>query len=159
MDRTKEALPERWRVNLLLRMILKENEQDIRLRYVQNIKTVTYAAVREQVFAYCTSNSKDLSGIHLYAMQDNNNDDDDEDLDALRKGAPRGASAAGAGLFLGTKTWHLVMTRAARRLQIRPTVDMLLPPQRPRQRQRQTDEEDDQRQIPKAKIKNKQEEQ
>ena len=52
MDRTKEALPERLRVNLLLRMIPKGNEQDIGLSYVQNLKTVTYAAPREQVFAY-----------------------------------------------------------------------------------------------------------
>ena len=65
MDRTKEALPERWRVKLLLRMEPKDIEQDIRLRYVQNIKTVTYAQLREQVFADCTFNSKGLSGMHL----------------------------------------------------------------------------------------------
>ena len=99
MDRTKEALPERWRVNLLLRMLPEENKQDISLKYVQNIKTVTYAQLCEQVFAYCTSNSKGLGGMHLDALQPNA--DDDEDLDALRKGTRKGGQASTASKIQG----------------------------------------------------------
>ena len=58
MDTSKEASPERWGVNLLLRMLPQESDQDISLRCVQNMKTVTYAKLREQVVAYCASKSK-----------------------------------------------------------------------------------------------------
>ena len=61
---------------------------------MQNIKTVTYAALRDHVFAFCTSSSKRLSGMHLDALQNN---DDDEDLDALRKGTAKG----GTGIYGG----------------------------------------------------------
>ena len=62
MDSTKEAVPERCRANLSLRIIPEENAQDIRLRYVQNIATLTYAALRERVYADCSSDCKGLGG-------------------------------------------------------------------------------------------------
>ena len=78
-------------------MIPKESKQYIWLRYVQDIRTVTYVALLEQVFAYCTSNSKGLSGMHLDALH--NIDDNDEDFDALRKGTGRVAQATLATTF------------------------------------------------------------
>ena len=40
VEKTKEQLPEKWKVNLLRRMIPKNFEQDIRLRYVHDIKAI-----------------------------------------------------------------------------------------------------------------------
>ena len=51
IDRTKESLPQRWKVSLLLRMIPVENEREIRLRYVKS-KDITYAELCENLFAW-----------------------------------------------------------------------------------------------------------
>ena len=86
VEKTKEPLPEKWKVNLLLRMIPKNFEHDIRLRYVHDIKSIQYSKLREQVFHYCTTNTSGNSGMHIGALGQN----EDEDLDLLKKGVSKG---------------------------------------------------------------------
>ena len=66
-DRTKEALPERWKVSLLLRMIPVENEREIRLRYVKS-KDITYSELRENLFAWVQQNAIGATGMHIGSM-------------------------------------------------------------------------------------------
>ena len=66
-DRTKETLPERWKVSLLLRMIPVENEREIRLRYVKS-KDITYAELRENLFAWVQQNAVGAVGMHIGSM-------------------------------------------------------------------------------------------
>ena len=103
-DRTKESLPERWKVSLLLRMIPVENEREIRLRYVKS-KDITYAELRENLFAWVQQNATGAVAMHIgsmsaedaahqrhaetnrYAMlaemdrRDNGDEDDDDNLE------------------------------------------------------------------------------
>ena len=68
-ERTKEALPERWKVSLLLRMIPVENEKEIRLRYVKS-KDITYAELRENLFAWVQQNAVGVTGMHLDSFEE-----------------------------------------------------------------------------------------
>ena len=86
MEKTKEPLPEKWKVNLLLRMIPKNFEQDIRLRYVHDIKSIQYSNLRKQVFHYCATNTSGHAGMHIGSLGQN----EDEDLDLLKKGVSKG---------------------------------------------------------------------
>ena len=61
--RTKQSLPERWKVSLLLRMIPVENEKEIRLQYVKS-KDITYAELRENLFAWVQQNAVGVVGMH-----------------------------------------------------------------------------------------------
>jgi hypothetical protein len=95
-DRTKEALPERWKVSLLLRMIPVENEREIRLRYVKS-KDITYSELRENLFAWVQQNAIGATGMHIGSMSaseaqlderrllslpdHDDNDDDDDNLE------------------------------------------------------------------------------
>ena len=85
-ERTKEALPEKWKVNLLLRMIPKNSEQDTRLRYVHDIKSIQYSKLQKQVFHCCTTNTSGHAGMHIGALGQN----EEEDLDLLKKGDSKG---------------------------------------------------------------------
>ena len=86
VEKTREVLPEKWKVNLLLRMIPKNFAQDIRLRYVHDIKSIQYNKLREQVFHYCSTNTSGHSAMHIGALGDN----EEEDLDLLKKGISKG---------------------------------------------------------------------
>ena len=68
-ERTKEALPERWKVSLLLRMIPVENEKEIRLRYVKS-KDITYAELRENLFAWVQQNAVGVVSMHLDSFEE-----------------------------------------------------------------------------------------
>ena len=66
-DRTKENLPERWKVSLLLRMIPVDNEREIRLRHVKS-KDITYAELRENLFAWVQQNAIGATPMHIGSM-------------------------------------------------------------------------------------------
>ena len=68
-DRTKETLPERWKVSLLLRMIPIENEREIRLRYVKS-KDITYAELRENLFAWVQQNATGVVDMHISQLDE-----------------------------------------------------------------------------------------
>ena len=69
IDRTKESLPERWKVSLLLRMIPAENEREIRLRYVKS-KDITYAELRENLFAWVQQNATGAVDMHISSAEE-----------------------------------------------------------------------------------------
>ena len=68
VEKTKEVLPEKWKVNLLLKMIPKDFERDIRLRYVHDAKSIQYQRLREQVFHYVTTNTQGSTAMHVGSL-------------------------------------------------------------------------------------------
>ena len=101
VKKTQGTLPEKWKVNLLLRMLPKNYEQDIRLRYDHDIKTIHYKTLREQVFHHCMTHSSGHSGMHVGALE---RPIEDESIDLLKKGVGKGASEGNCNYCL--KKWH-----------------------------------------------------
>ena len=71
-EKTKDVLPEKWKVNLLLKMIPKDFGRDTCLWYVHDARSIQYQRLREQVFHYITTNAEK------------------QDIDLLKKGVGRG---------------------------------------------------------------------
>ena len=83
LEKTRGALPEKWKVNLYLMMFPKAYDQDIRLRDVHDIKSILYKTLREQVFHDCMTHSSVQSGMHAAAFE---RPIEDENFDLLKKG-------------------------------------------------------------------------
>ena len=91
VDRTGEDFPERFKVNLLLRMLPTEAESEVRLRHVTG-KMISYEALRETIEAWIVQVSHRNIAQHLDAfsaeeerragLADQRNED--ESVDALK---------------------------------------------------------------------------
>ena len=98
VERTEETFPDRFKVNLLLRMIPTDAESEIRMRHVTG-KPITYEALREVIESWIVQMAHRTVAQHLDNIQNESDrresaGQDDEDLDALRtKGGERGLVA------------------------------------------------------------------
>ena len=97
VERTGEEFPERFKVNLLLRMLPTEAEAEIRMRHVTG-KMITYEALREIIEAWIVQMAHKNIAQHLDAICQEEErrqgpgqeQDQEEDLDALKANS-RGA--------------------------------------------------------------------
>ena len=106
LDRSGNTLPEGWRVNLLLRMVPKENEREIRLRYVQ--KGIKYPELREHISNWALQNTMSDKGpapmqVDAFgspksesegSSSEDEESDEDQDVAVLRK---KGGGKKGKG--------------------------------------------------------------
>ena len=78
--RTGEGFPDRFNVNLLLRMLPTKHEKQIRMRHVMN-QQITYESLRNQVDISVQQHVQRAATSSLMVLSEN---EDEEPLDALK---------------------------------------------------------------------------
>ena len=83
-ERTSEQFPNRFKVNLLLRMMPPEHEAEIRMRHVTE-KSITYAVLREQIETWVHQHLQRTAASSLMSFpRESEDNQEDDDLDALK---------------------------------------------------------------------------
>ena len=95
-ERTNEQFPDKFKVNLLLRMLPEQHENEIRMRNLTG-GSIKFDVLREQVNAWVQQHVQRTAAQSLMSIADHN--EEDEPVDALKakgKGRLRGASTSAA---------------------------------------------------------------